>query len=103
MSCAEARLQKLFEERESLHDEVSSHSSSVCSSHRLAMDPDRPLYCVQVRLLRSRLAQGDSAAAVQDPEGGALENGIQSHLLELQSECGLLLSLCIVDGAVSQT
>lgn len=43
VSCAEARLQKLFEERESLHDEVSSHSSSVRSSHRLAVDPDRPL------------------------------------------------------------
>lgn len=43
VSCAEARLQKLFEERESLHDEVSSHSS-VRSSHRLAVDPDRPLY-----------------------------------------------------------
>ncbi|XP_075898038.1 leucine-rich repeat flightless-interacting protein 2 isoform X3 [Nelusetta ayraudi] len=56
----ESRLQKLFEEREGLQDEV--------------------------RLLRAQLAQRDTVDGVQHPEGGTLENGMQSHLLELQRD-----------------
>ena len=41
-----------------------------------------------MRLLKSQLdlRQKNGTDGVGDPEGGALENGMDSHLLELQSE-----------------
>lgn len=72
--------------------------------------PDHYLtICVQVRLLRAQLAQGDTVDGVQHPAGGTLENGMQSHLLELQREseqCGGAtlwsgpdcISLCVHQG-----
>lgn len=44
--------------------------------------------CVQVRLLKSQLDQRpkNGTDGVQNPEGGSLENGMDSHLLDLQSK-----------------
>ncbi|XP_028427699.1 leucine-rich repeat flightless-interacting protein 2 isoform X2 [Perca flavescens] len=60
-SMMELRLKKLFEERDSLQD--------------------------QVRLLKSQLDQRpkNGTDEVQDPEGGGQENGMDSHLLDLQN------------------
>ncbi|XP_024859009.2 leucine-rich repeat flightless-interacting protein 2-like [Kryptolebias marmoratus] len=58
------RLKKLFEERESLWD--------------------------QVRLLRSQLVQ--RTEPVQNPEGGGLENRMDPHLLDLQRDANRQIS-----------
>lgn len=67
-SMLELRLKKLFEERESLQD--------------------------QVRLLKSQLnqRQKNGTDGVQDPEGGGLENGMDSHLLDLQRDANRQIS-----------
>lgn len=59
---AELQLKKLFEDRESLQGQVS--------------------------LLKSQLNQRerDGTDKVQNPEGDSLENGMNSHVLDLQSE-----------------
>ncbi|GLD67999.1 leucine-rich repeat flightless-interacting protein 2-like isoform X11 [Lates japonicus] len=65
---AELRLKKLFEDRESLQD--------------------------QVRLLKSQLDQRQKIGSdgVQDPEGDGLENGMDSHLLDLQRDANRQIS-----------
>lgn len=54
--------------------------------------------CDQVRLLKSQLDQRQKIGSdgVQDPKGDGLENGMDSHLLDLQStsSSSILLSLC---------
>lgn len=41
----------------------------------------------QVRLLKSELDQRQNGTdGVQNPEGGALENGVDSNLLDMQSK-----------------
>ncbi|XP_031148057.1 leucine-rich repeat flightless-interacting protein 2 isoform X14 [Sander lucioperca] len=67
-SMLELRLKKLFEERESLQD--------------------------QVRLLKSQLdrRQKNGTDGVQDPEGDGQENGMDSHLLELQRDANRQIS-----------
>ncbi|XP_070786584.1 leucine-rich repeat flightless-interacting protein 2 [Enoplosus armatus] len=67
-SMLELRLKKLFEERESLQD--------------------------QVRLLKSELdqRQKNGTDGVQNPEGGGLENGMDSHLLDLQRDTNRQIS-----------
>ncbi|XP_054483335.1 leucine-rich repeat flightless-interacting protein 2-like isoform X1 [Anoplopoma fimbria] len=67
-STLELRLKKLFEERESLRD--------------------------QVRLLKSQLdqRQKDGTDPVQNPEGDGLENGVDSHLLDLQRDTNRQIS-----------
>lgn len=67
-SMLELRLKKLFEERESLQD--------------------------QVRLLKSQLDQRrkHGTDAVQNPEGDSLENGMDSHLLDLQRDANRQIS-----------
>ncbi|XP_059184029.1 leucine-rich repeat flightless-interacting protein 2 isoform X1 [Centropristis striata] len=67
-SMLELRLKKLFEERESLQD--------------------------QVRLLKSQLdqRQKNGTDGVQDPEGDGLENGMDSHLLDLQRDTNRQIS-----------
>lgn len=67
-SMLELRLKKLFEERESLQD--------------------------QVRLLKSQLdqRQKNGTDGVQDPEGGSLENGMDAHLLDLQRDANRQIS-----------
>ncbi|KAE8278577.1 Leucine-rich repeat flightless-interacting protein 2 [Larimichthys crocea] len=64
----ELRLKKLFEERESLQNEV--------------------------RLLKSQLDQRpkNGTDGVQNPEGGSLENGMDSHLLDLQRDANRQMS-----------
>lgn len=64
----ELRLKKLFEERESLQD--------------------------QVRLLKSQLDQRrkHGTDSVQNPEGDSLENGMDSHLLDLQRDANRQIS-----------
>ncbi|XP_051797696.1 leucine-rich repeat flightless-interacting protein 2 isoform X6 [Acanthochromis polyacanthus] len=64
-SMLELRLKKLFEERESLQD--------------------------QVRLLKSQLDQKNGTDGVQNPEGG-LENGMDTHLLDLQRDANRQIS-----------
>uniref|UniRef100_A0A3Q1CX02 Leucine rich repeat (in FLII) interacting protein 1b n=1 Tax=Amphiprion ocellaris TaxID=80972 RepID=A0A3Q1CX02_AMPOC len=64
-SMLELRLKKLFEERESLQD--------------------------QVRLLKSQLDQKNGTDGVQNPEGG-LENGMDAHLLDLQRDANRQIS-----------
>uniref|UniRef100_A0A3Q3N163 Leucine rich repeat (in FLII) interacting protein 1b n=1 Tax=Mastacembelus armatus TaxID=205130 RepID=A0A3Q3N163_9TELE len=64
---SELRLKKLFEEREGLQD--------------------------QVRLLKSELEQRQNRTdRVQDPEGVGLENGVDSHLLDLQRDANRQIS-----------
>lgn len=55
--------------------------------------------CEQVRLLRSQLdqRQKNGTDGVHNPEGGGLENGMDSHLLDLQSEFCLVFILPIYD------
>ncbi|XP_044043373.1 leucine-rich repeat flightless-interacting protein 2 isoform X10 [Siniperca chuatsi] len=67
-SMLELRLKKLFEERESLQD--------------------------QVRLLKSQLdqRQKNGTDGVQNPEGDGLENGVDSHLLDLQRDANRQIS-----------
>ncbi|XP_026157126.1 leucine-rich repeat flightless-interacting protein 2 isoform X3 [Mastacembelus armatus] len=66
-SVLELRLKKLFEEREGLQD--------------------------QVRLLKSELEQRQNRTdRVQDPEGVGLENGVDSHLLDLQRDANRQIS-----------
>ncbi|XP_036946421.1 leucine-rich repeat flightless-interacting protein 2 isoform X17 [Acanthopagrus latus] len=67
-SMLELRLKKLFEERESLQD--------------------------QVRLLRSQLDQRQKTGTdgVHNPEVGGLENGMDSHLLDLQRDTNRQMS-----------
>ncbi|XP_070850078.1 leucine-rich repeat flightless-interacting protein 2 isoform X4 [Chaetodon trifascialis] len=65
-SMLELRLKKLFEERESLYD--------------------------QVRLLKSQLDQRQKNGTDQDPEGEGLENGMDSHLLDLQRDANRQMS-----------
>ncbi|GAA6230042.1 leucine-rich repeat flightless-interacting protein 2-like isoform X12 [Lates japonicus] len=67
-SMLELRLKKLFEDRESLQD--------------------------QVRLLKSQLDQRQKIGSdgVQDPEGDGLENGMDSHLLDLQRDANRQIS-----------
>nr|XP_033471769.1 leucine-rich repeat flightless-interacting protein 2-like isoform X3 [Epinephelus lanceolatus] len=67
-SMLELRLKKLFEERESLQD--------------------------QVRLLKSQLdqRQKNRTDGDQDPEGDGLENGMDSHLLDLQRDANRQIS-----------
>ncbi|XP_075951003.1 leucine-rich repeat flightless-interacting protein 2 isoform X2 [Anarhichas minor] len=67
-STLELRLKKLFEERESLRD--------------------------QVRLLKSQLdqRQKNGTDEVQNPEGDCLENGVDSHLLDLQRDANRQIS-----------
>ncbi|XP_034406805.1 leucine-rich repeat flightless-interacting protein 2 isoform X4 [Cyclopterus lumpus] len=67
-STLELRLKKLFEERESLRD--------------------------QVRLLKSQLDQRQKTGTERDqnPEGGGLENGVDSHLLDLQRDANRQIS-----------
>ncbi|XP_049426383.1 leucine-rich repeat flightless-interacting protein 2 isoform X4 [Epinephelus fuscoguttatus] len=67
-SMLELRLKKLFEERESLQD--------------------------QVRLLKSQLdqRQKNGTDGDQDPEGDGLENGMDSHLLDLQRDANRQIS-----------
>ncbi|XP_073351538.1 leucine-rich repeat flightless-interacting protein 2 isoform X6 [Pagrus major] len=67
-SMLELRLKKLFEERESLQD--------------------------QVKLLKSQLdqRQKNGTDGVQNPEGGGLENGMDSHLLDLQRDANRQMS-----------
>lgn len=67
-SMLELRLKKLFEERESLQD--------------------------QVRLLKSQLDQRrkHGTDSVQNPEGDSLENGMDSHLLDLQRDANRQIS-----------
>ncbi|XP_028427702.1 leucine-rich repeat flightless-interacting protein 2 isoform X4 [Perca flavescens] len=67
-SMMELRLKKLFEERDSLQD--------------------------QVRLLKSQLDQRpkNGTDEVQDPEGGGQENGMDSHLLDLQRDANRQIS-----------
>ncbi|KAM9334233.1 leucine-rich repeat flightless-interacting protein 2 [Symphorus nematophorus] len=67
-SMLELRLKKLFEERERLHD--------------------------QVRLLKSQLdqRQKNGTDGVQNPEGDGLENGMDSHLLDLQRDANRQMS-----------
>lgn len=67
-SMLELRLKKLFEERESLYD--------------------------QVRLLKSQLdqRQKNGTDGVQNPEGDGLENGMDSHLLDLQRDANRQMS-----------
>ncbi|XP_071335589.1 leucine-rich repeat flightless-interacting protein 2 isoform X16 [Trachinotus anak] len=64
-SMLELRLKKVFEERESLQD--------------------------QVRLLRSQLDQRQTDR-VQNPKGDGLENGMDSHLLDLQRDANRHIS-----------
>ncbi|XP_029282964.1 leucine-rich repeat flightless-interacting protein 2 isoform X12 [Cottoperca gobio] len=67
-SMLELRLKKLFEERESLQD--------------------------QVRLMKSQLdqRQKNGTDGVQDPEGSSLENGLDPHLLDLQRDANRQIS-----------
>lgn len=67
-SVLELRLKKLFEERESLHD--------------------------QVRLLKSQLdqRQRNGTDGVPNPDGDGLENGVDSHLLDLQRDANRQMS-----------
>ncbi|XP_018528466.1 leucine-rich repeat flightless-interacting protein 2 isoform X16 [Lates calcarifer] len=67
-SMLELRLKKLFEDRESLQD--------------------------QVRLLKSQLDQRQKIGSdgVQDPKGDGLENGMDSHLLDLQRDANRQIS-----------
>ncbi|KAF1371539.1 hypothetical protein PFLUV_G00269400 [Perca fluviatilis] len=67
-SMMELRLKKLFEERDSLQD--------------------------QVRLLKTQLDQRpkNGTDVVQDPEGGGQENGMDSHLLDLQRDANRQIS-----------
>ncbi|KAM6893248.1 leucine-rich repeat flightless-interacting protein 2 [Lycodopsis pacificus] len=67
-STLELRLKKLFEERESLRD--------------------------QVRLLKSQLdqRQKNGTDEVQNPEGDGLENGVDSHRLDLQRDANRQIS-----------
>ncbi|XP_070711648.1 leucine-rich repeat flightless-interacting protein 2 isoform X1 [Pempheris klunzingeri] len=65
-SMLELRLKKLFEERESLQD--------------------------QVRLLKSQLDQKNGTDGVQNLEGGGLENGLDAHLLDLQRDANRQVS-----------
>ncbi|XP_041834698.1 leucine-rich repeat flightless-interacting protein 2 isoform X3 [Melanotaenia boesemani] len=67
-SMLEMRLKKLFEERESLRD--------------------------QVRLLKSQLDQRQRSETerVQNPEDDSLENGMDSHVLELQRDANRQIS-----------
>ncbi|TKS66692.1 Leucine-rich repeat flightless-interacting protein 2 [Collichthys lucidus] len=67
-SMLELRLKKLFEERQSLQNEV--------------------------RLLKSQLDQRpeNGTDGVQNPEGGGLENGMDSHLLDLQRDANRQMS-----------
>ncbi|XP_008292556.1 leucine-rich repeat flightless-interacting protein 2 [Stegastes partitus] len=65
-SMLELRLKKLFEERESLQD--------------------------QVRLLKSQLDQKNGADGVQNPEEAGLENGMDAHLLDLQRDANRQIS-----------
>lgn len=56
--------------------------------------------CEQVRLLRSQLDQRQKTGTdgVHNPEVGGLENGMDSHLLDLQSEFCLvfILPICVL-------
>ncbi|XP_041638012.1 leucine-rich repeat flightless-interacting protein 2 isoform X6 [Cheilinus undulatus] len=65
-SMLELRLKKLFEERESLQD--------------------------QVRLLKSQLDQRNGSDGVQNPDGDGLENGVDAHLLDLQRDANRQIS-----------
>ncbi|XP_069577299.1 leucine-rich repeat flightless-interacting protein 2 isoform X3 [Brachyistius frenatus] len=67
-STLELRLKKLFEERESLQD--------------------------QVRMMKAQLDQRQNTGIdrVHDPDGGALENGTDSHLLDLQRDANRQIS-----------
>ncbi|XP_068447182.1 leucine-rich repeat flightless-interacting protein 2 isoform X4 [Clinocottus analis] len=65
-SSLELRLKKLFEERESSRD--------------------------QVRLLKSQLDQRQKTGTDQNAEGQALENGVDSHLLDLQRDANRQIS-----------
>nr|XP_046238799.1 leucine-rich repeat flightless-interacting protein 2 isoform X2 [Scatophagus argus] len=65
-SMLEVRLKKLFEERESLQD--------------------------QVRLLKSQLNQRNGTEGVHNPEGDSMENGMNSHLLDLQRDANRQMS-----------
>lgn len=84
---AELRLKKLFEERESLRDQVMFPSGFIAQTIMSFINR----VDVKVRQLKSQLdrRQKNGTDEVQNPEGDHLED---SHLLDLQSECPSCLS-----------
>lgn len=84
---SELRLKKLFEERESLRDQVRRENSLV-ELKRNMVKPALNSDCdpMKVRLLKSQLHQRNGTDRVQNPDGDGPEDGIDPHLLDLQSK-----------------